>query len=147
MAEEEKNNTQEEVSPEELEKLNQDLDASRKKLVSEETEEKIKTAKEEAKKEAEKEFIVNQKIKELEEDKKKLEEDQKKREENTAKELDVMKEKLNQAISSKAVSTGTNPFEGSQKTSSSSIDQLSDAEIDAIERASFEAFENRRKEY
>ena len=50
----------------ELEAINADIEKAKGALVSKGTEELIQKAKEEARKEAEKEFLVNQRIKEIE---------------------------------------------------------------------------------
>lgn len=144
MVEDNKPKEQDVLNNEDLDKLEKDMDNARNTLVSKETEDKIAQAKEEAKKEAEKEFLVNQRIKELEEEKVKLAEDKAKKEEEVAKQLEEMKEKLNAAITSRAVPTANNPF--NDKPSSSNIDKLSDDEVNQIEQASYLAFEKRRLE-
>ncbi len=136
----------EQISAEELEKLNKDIDDTTKKLVSDETAAQIQEAKEEAKKEAEKEFAINQRIKELEDEKAKLEEQRIAKEKEAAEQLTALKSKVDELTSSKAVVQGDSPFKEESQTAPS---EISEEVADDIERQSFEMFweESRKPQY
>jgi len=129
----------EQISQEELDKLNQDIENTTKKLVSDDTAKKIQEAREEAKKEAEKEMLINQRIKELEEEKEKLKADQISKEKEASEQLTALKGKVDELTASKAVIKSESPFEDKEELSKS-IDKLTPEQEDEIERQSFEIF-------
>jgi len=137
------------ISTTELEELNREIEAANKKLVSDEMSKTIAAEREAAKLEAQKEFMVNQKIKDLEAEKEKIQKEKEDAERKSAEQLNVLKTKVDSLISTKAVVSTENPFRNepveSQKVS---VDRLTDEQVDDIERNSFEAFlEHKSKTY
>lgn len=132
--------TEEQISPQELDALNKDLEQANKTLVSEEVQKKIDAAKQEARAEAAKDAEVQSKLKELEAEKAALIKQKEEQEKKAAEELAKLKEKVDSVISSKAVISGQNPFNGEKKG-----ELLSEKEADLIEKASFEALLNKRE--
>jgi len=134
----------EQITKEELEQLNKDLDSAKSNIVSNEVTKKIEEAKEEAKKEAEKEFITNQRIKDIEEEKKQLQSKQEEAEKKAAEEIEALKTKVNEMISSKSSISQEDPFSKEGGNADSSIESLSDEDTDAIEKRSMDMFLSRR---
>ena len=126
---------------EEIDKLNKEIEEAKKQMVSEDIEKKIAAEREAAKKEAEKEFLISQRVKDLEKEKEEL---QKKNEESqrlASQQLELLKAQVDKLMSSKAVITQDNPFRKEpQPDVNISIDNMDEAAIDKIEEKSFEAF-------
>lgn len=129
----------EEVTPEELEALNKDIESATKNFVSAEVQKKIEEAKAQAKAEAEKDFNVQQRIKELEAEKERLAKEKEEQEKKAAEELSSLKSKVDAVISSKATIASQNPFKSEGAAS------FTDDEANVIERASFEALLNKNR--
>ncbi len=135
----------EQITKEELDQLNKDLDSAKSNIVSTEVTKKIEEAKEEAKKEAEKEFATNQKIKDIEEEKKQLQSKQEEAEKKAAEEIEALKTKVNEMISGKSSIASEDPFSNEGNTDvNKSIENLSDEDTDAIEKRSMDMFLSRR---
>ena len=133
----------EQISKEDLDKLNKDIDTATTKIVSDDTAKKIQEAKEEAKKEAEKEMLTNQRIKELEQEKEKLLADNTSKEKEAAEQLAALKGKVDELTSSKAVVSNDSPFNETpviEEDIKTKIDKLTEQETDDIQRQSFEMF-------
>lgn len=137
MAEEGKND----INEADIEALNKDIEDAKSKLVSKETEEKLSAAKEEAKKEAAKEFEVNQRIKELEAQNEVYKKQMEDKEKEAAEKITILSDKVNSYIESKAVVSNNNPFDN--KTNNSN-EQVSDEDIENIEKQSYAAFVDER---
>jgi hypothetical protein len=126
---------------EEIEKLNKEIEEAKKQMVSEDVEKKIMAEREAAKKEAEKEFLVNQKIKDLEREKLELQQKNEAVQRQTSQQLESLKAQVDRLMSSKAVITQDNPFKREpQPDVNKSVDMMDEATIDKIEEKSFEAF-------
>ena len=124
------------ISKEDIDAINKDIDDAKDKLVSKETDEKIEKAKAEAKAEAEKEFYLSQKAKELEEENKKLKEQMEAKEKEAAEKLTELTNKVNDYVESKAVISNDNPLD----KVNADVEKLDDEEIAKIEDESFKAF-------
>jgi Skp family chaperone for outer membrane proteins len=122
---------------EDIDAINKDIEDAKSKLVSKETEDKIAQAKEEAKKEAEKEFAVNQKVKELEEANQKLQEEKEAKEKEAAEKIANLAEKVNTYVESKQVVTNNETPFGSNNTD---VEKIPDEDIEKIENESYVAF-------
>jgi len=131
--------TPEEVTQEEIDAINKEIEEANKKLISEDVSELIKKEKELAKKEAEKEFLVNQRVKELEAELKRKDEERIASERASASQLQAIMEKVNALTASKAPVHNDNPFanEPSAPPQSKELDEDTASEI---ERASYIAF-------
>ena len=131
----------EEIASDELEELNREIEEANKSLVSEDVARVIKLEKEAAKKEAEKEFLVNQRVKDLEAEKEALRKQMEAAERKTAEELDAFKQQINSLRTSRAPVVSENPFNAQptepQKPNNTGF---TDTEAEEIERASLEAF-------
>lgn len=130
-------------SKEEIEQIQKDIDSAKSSLVSDETKKEIQQAKEEARKEAEKEMLIKQEIT----DKEKLIEDLKRQKIEQEKEFNdkfkSMEDKLNDMVSSKAPVSNTNPFTSNQplpQDTGMTAKNMSDDQINDIERESGVAF-------
>jgi len=134
--------TQEEIASDELEALNKEIEEANKSLVSEDVAKVIKLEKEAAKKEAEKEFLTNQRVKELEAEKVALQNAKEQAEKDAAARLDALTQKVNSLIASKAPVINENPFNAPQPPAETKLDvgKLTDEQAQDIERASMEAF-------
>jgi len=138
------NNDKITYTKEEIEKMQSDITAAKSNLISEATKKEIELAKSEARKEAEKEMITNQKIKEQET----LIEDLKKAKTDSEKEFSdkfkSMEDKLNDMTASRAPASNTNPFASGQPTlpkdSAEAIAHMTDERVNEIEKESGEAF-------
>lgn len=128
-----------EYSQDEIDAINKDITAARSSLVSEETKKEIERAKEEARREAEKEFLVNQKIKELEEQKQRLEAEKVAQQKEFDQKFSAMEGRINDMIGSKAPAADNNPFK-EPNAQPTTAENMSDDMINDIERASGEAF-------
>lgn len=125
------------LNQEDIDAINKDIEDAKSKLVSKETEDKIAQAKEEAKKEAEKEFAVNQKVKELEEANQKLQEEKEAKEKEAAEKIANLAEKVNTYVESKQVVTNNETPFGSNNTD---VEKIPDEDIEKIENESYVAF-------
>jgi len=136
------------MSPEELKKLQEEIDTANKTIVSDEVQKQIEDAKAKAKEEAEKEFVTNQKIKELEKEKEELVKKQQEKELESARKLEELTKKVNESISSKAANANSSPFtqETPPNTSKSVVDTITEENVDDFEKASFNMLINRRSE-
>lgn len=140
--------TAEEIANDELEELNREIEEASKSLVSEDVAKVIKLEKEAAKKEAEKEFLTNQRVKELEAEKLALQKEKEQAEKEAAAKLDALTQRVNGLISSRAPVQAESPFNApALAEESTSIDNISDEQAKEIELASMEAFWNRRPEF
>jgi hypothetical protein len=129
------------VSQADIDELNSEIERMNKEMVSEDTAKMIELEKEKARKEAEKDFLVNQKIKEqndlIEAMKKEKEESEKK----NAESLEALTRKVNEMVTSKAVIPNGNPFnEPANEPEPQTPSTMSKQTIDDIERASYELF-------
>lgn len=137
-----KETDKETVSQEDLDALDKAISEANASLVSKDVQEQIKLAKEEAKKEAELEFLKSQKIKELE-DKLKAEEAAKAdMQKETAEKLASLKSRLDTMSASRAVAPASTPFDAPPATPKTQLD-LSAEEIAQIEKDSFRALVGR----
>lgn len=131
------------TSQEELKQIEADIQKARDSIVSKETSALIAKAKEEAKKEAEKEFLTNSKIKELEDEKEKLRQEQVNKEREAATQLEALKKKVDELTSSKAPINFKDPFRpaGSQQNNNQGQSlNLTEEQINNIEFESGKAF-------
>jgi len=127
--------TQEEITTEELDALNREIEEANKTLVSEDVAKVIKLEKEAAKKEAEKEFLVNQRVKDLEAEKDALVKAKEQSEKEAAEKLEALTKKVNSLVSSQAPVKNENPFNEPQPAQAPS-DNLTKEQMDNIEEAS-----------
>ena len=128
-----------ELSEEEKSNLQKDIQSARSNIVSKETEGLIQNAKEEAKKEAEKEFATNAKIKELTEQNEKLKSEQVEKEKAAAEKFDALQSKVDELITSKAPVRTEDPFKPIEKAKNE-VDRMSPEQVNDIESASARAF-------
>jgi len=130
------------LTPEDKAAMQKDIDDAKKSLVSDDTQKVMEKVKAEAKAEAEKEFAVNAKIKELEADNKKLLDIQVEKEKESATKLDVLTKKVDEMTTSKANVVQQDPFKGNQPVDiKTKVDSLSDNEaLDLQEKASEQFF-------
>lgn len=134
------------MTPEELQNLQKEIDEANKNIVSDEVQKKIELAKQKAREEAEKEFTVNQKIKELEKEKEELVKKQQEKEIENARRLEELTKKVNDSISSRAVAPSGSPFtDPTPSTPGDTIENMSQDQVDQIERESFDALIKRTK--
>ena len=108
----------------------------------------VSRAKEEARKEAEKEFATNQEIKNMQAQMEKQKEEKEELERKSAKQLEELTEKLNKAITSRAGSTSENPFKQQDNTPATTkdpIDELDEVSYRQFEKDSYLALQTRRK--
>jgi len=136
------NESKEEISAEDFAALEKELNMANDTLISRETAEQIKAAKEETRKEVEKEFLTNQKIKEMEEALKQKDVEKAELEKKTAEQLDLLKNKVNEMASSRAVVKTESPFD-SKPPEATQVD-ISDEEAEEIQKASFHALLERK---
>lgn len=130
------------LTEEERAQIQKDMEDARKTLVSEDVESKIRQAKEEAKKEVEKELQMKA---ELEKAKAEAEELRKKNEEaqkQAATQLDALKKRVDEMTASRAPTSVVDPFGNPSRLTDGShpIDSLNDAEIDKLEERSAREF-------
>jgi len=139
----------EDILKAELDELNKEIEEANKSLVSDDVAKVIKLEKEAAKKEAEKEFLVNQRVKELEAEKDALAKAKEQAEKEAAAKLEALTQKVNGLISSRAPVTTENPFNAQPPAESTpSLADISDEQAKDIELASMEAFlEAKSKQY
>jgi uncharacterized protein (DUF3084 family) len=129
------------VSQADIDELNAEIEKLNKEIVSEDTAKLIAVEKEKAKKEAEKEFLVNQRIKEMEQEKEAMKKEREESERRSAEQLQALKTKIDSLSASRAVVKNDNPFaEPSNNPPSPSQTNLTDEQVSDIERASFELF-------
>jgi hypothetical protein len=129
------------IAADELEALNREIEEANKSLVSEDVAKVIKLEKEAAKKEAEKEFLVSQRVKDLEAEKNALIKAKEQSERDSAAKLEALTQKVNGMISSRAPVKNENPFnEKPPADTTLDVSKLTDEQANDIELASMEAF-------
>jgi len=126
--------------------LHKDIDALNKKLVSEDVAQLLSQERAKAKAEAEKEFLVNAKLKEKDQELENLKKAQLEKERSAAEQLDALRKKVDELASSKQPVNMHNPFNSlpSQKDDKPSVLKMKEDELEVVERASFDALMNRR---
>lgn len=134
--------SKEEVSKEDLDALEKAISEANSTLVSQDVQEQIRVAKEQAKKEAEVEFLKDQKVKELEEQLKKEAESKIQMQKEAAEKLEALKARVDQMSASRAVAPVTTPFDKAPDTPNTQLD-MSAEDIAQIERDSFIALRGR----
>ena len=129
-----------------IEDLHKEIDAANKKIVSEDVSKLLEQERAKAKAEAEKEFHINQKLKEKEAELEALKKAQLEREKEAATQLEMLRRKVDELASSKQPISIQNPFNTSQsqKDDKPSILKMKEEELEAVERASFEALLDRK---
>jgi len=132
--------SREEITAEELESINKEIEEANKSLVSEDVAKVIKLEKEAAKKEAEKEFLVNQRVKDLEAEKIALAKEMEHSEKEAAAKLEKLTERVNSLISSKATVKNDNPFNEPQPAKVPTNDDMTEEQEIDIETGSAIAF-------
>ena len=136
--------TKEEVSQEDLKALEQAIEDANKTLVTDDVQEQIKVAKEQARVEAEKEFAKNQKIKEMEEQLKKKEEENVAIQKQAADQLAALKARLDDMSASRAVAPTQTPFDKQpQEENKITPNNMTPEQMKEFERDSYLAFANR----
>ena len=142
MTEENKKDTHTGLSPEEINKINKDLEEAKANLISDEVQQKINEEKEKARVEFEKEALVNEELKnkqlEIEGLKKKMEEDQRR----TAELIAKFEGKLDELTSSKAPISMQNPFTQppQDKPLTNNFNTMTEEQVNEIERLSRDRF-------
>jgi len=131
----------EEFSKEEIDAINNDIIKAKSSLISEEAKKEIENAKVQARVEAEKEFQINQKIKEQEALIEQLKQEKLNKEKEFHDKFETMESRINDMIGSKAPVNVENPFKQNNQ-SNQPIDpmNLTEAQVSEVERASAEAF-------
>jgi len=127
------------VTQDEIDAIQAEIDKANEKMVSEDIQKRIAEERDAAKKEAEKEFLTNLRIKELEKEKEELKKQQEQREREAAQQLELLKQKVNELAAARAVVKEDNPFK-SREIVPPKEDTLTDEMADEIERASYDAF-------
>jgi uncharacterized protein YhaN len=127
------------LTEEEKNQINRDIDDARSKIVSRDVDAKIQQAKEEARREAEKELGMKQKLDELEKAKKELESKMETKEKEYAESFGKLKTKVDELVSSKAPIQMENPFSAPQ-AGAQAIDRMTDDQIEKIEDSSAREF-------
>lgn len=133
-----------------IDELNNEIEAANKKLVSQEMAKIIAIEKENAKREAEKEFLVNQKIKDKEREIEEMRKVQLERERAASEQLEALRRRVDELAASKQTTTVQNPFAGTAPSKSSldetsnSILSLKENELEEVEQASFYALRDRK---
>lgn len=133
-----------------IEELHKEIEAANKKIVSEEVSQLLAKEREAAKKEAEKEFLVNQKLKDKEAEIEALKKAQLEKERATAEQLELLKRKVDEMAASKQGTPIANPFstpaqEAPQSPPLPSVLKMPEAQLDEVETASFAALLGRKK--
>ncbi len=132
-----------------VDELHKEIDAANKKLVSEEVSQIIAREKEAARKEAEKEFLVNQKLKDKEQEIEAMKKAQLEKERQASEQLEMLKRRLDELASTKQPVAIQNPFAGQPSsqhaTQSHSILDLPESSLDEVEKASFSALLERKR--
>jgi small-conductance mechanosensitive channel len=136
---------EDEMSKEEKEQLEKDIQEVKQSLSSKDKEEAVKAAKEEGRKEAEKDAQLKETLSSYEKSQKELEQKLKQQQEDGMKQLEELKGKLNEMAESKAHVEPKNPFVDESTDSQARVDSMSDDDLDAIEEASKQAFFDERQ--
>jgi chromosome segregation ATPase len=131
---------QETVTEDELAAIEAELNKANKSIVSEDIQKRIQEERESARREAEKEFQVNQRIKELEAEKETLKKQQEQKELEAARQLEELRQKVNSLVAARGVARETNPFKDEKPEPTKDTSFLNDEMADEIEKASFDAF-------
>ena len=124
----------------ELDAIQRDIESAKSSLISDEAKQQIQRAREEAKKEAEAQFLVNQKIKEQEALIEQLKQEKIQKEQEFNEKFQSMESKINDMVSSKAPVNVENPFKQPGDSKPVSAETMSDDMINDIEKASGEQF-------
>lgn len=128
--------SKDEVSKEELEALQKDIEKAATSLSAKERDEVQKSAREEGKKEAEKEFQLQKQLEEAEKKRQELEQKLEKTQQSAAEELKKIQERVDEMAASKqVVPQPEDPFKKSDE-----VDKWSDDKIREIEEKSAVAF-------
>jgi hypothetical protein len=131
----------EDIAQEELDELNREIEEANKSLVSEDTSKLIKLEREAAKKEAEKEFLVNQRVKELEAEKEQIKKEAAEKEKAFALKMEALTNRVNGMVASKAPVVNDNPFNAQPPAPNpNQSTEFTEDEVRDIELASMEAF-------
>jgi hypothetical protein len=133
-----------------VEELHREIEAANKKIVSDEVAQLIAKEKEAARKEAEKEFLVNQKLKDKEAELEALKKAQLEKERANAEQLEALKRKVDEMAASKQPTVVANPFSAPTPTVSPSqplpsVLNLPEAQLSEVERESFNALFTRKR--
>jgi uncharacterized protein (DUF3084 family) len=129
-----------------LEALRREIEEADKKLVSEDVSKLIKQERELAKKEAEKEYLINQRLQEKEAEIAKMKEASVEEQKKNAEQLAYLKSKLDELVASKQVVNNDNPFRNDKVAPqiADPIAHMTDKDLDELERASFQAMLDKR---
>jgi len=127
------------ISKEEMEAISRDIQSTKESLVTKESQDAEAKAKAAGKEEAQKEFELQQKLKEQEEANKKLQEELEKTKTETAEKLNIVQKKVDEMIGSKASVESKNPFETAVGLSKE-VDNWSDDKVNEIENRSARKF-------
>jgi len=124
-----------------VDELHKEIEAANKKIVSEDVAQLLAKEREEARKEAQKEFAVNQQIKDKEAELENMKKAQKEKDLENARQLEALKRKVDELAASKQPVQVQNPF-GSPSQSKDAIPSvlsMKEEDLDEMEKASFEA--------
>lgn len=128
------------LSEEEQKQIQKDIEETKNKLVSDETQKQVEEAKKAAKQEAQKEFELQKKLEELEKEKESLAQKLDESQKQSLAEIDALKSKVNEMVGrSRAMVRPDDPFEAPDKKPTS-VENISDEEVRAIEEQSAEEF-------
>lgn len=127
------------IDKKEWEAINNDINSAKESLVSKDTEAKIKAAKEEARKEAEKEFMTNQEIQKLKEENARLQQEREAKETEAAEKISAIQSKVDELVGSKAPSNNEDPF-SNQNKDRKGIDNWTEEEVNNYEEKHAKAF-------
>jgi hypothetical protein len=131
-----------------VEELHREIEAANKKIVSDEVIQLIAKEKESARKEAEKEFLVNQKLKDKEAELEALKKSQLEKERANAEQLEALKRRVDEMAASKQPTVVANPFSTPVAASPSqplpSVLNLPEAQLFEVEKESFNALFTRK---
>lgn len=130
-----------------IEDLHKEIDAANKKLVSDEVSTLIAKEREAARKEAEKEFLVNQKLKEKEQELENFKKAQLEKERQASEQLEMLRRKVDELASSKAPINVQNPFNSPSqpKDTKPAVLNMTEEELEVVEKASFHALLDRKR--
>ena len=135
------------LSKEDIDAINRDIDNVKSKLVSKETQDVISKAKEEAKAEALKEVEIQRKIEELEKEREELAKAKEDQEKLANEELSKLKTKVDELTTSKQTIASEDPFvkkpEMSQEVDKWSDDKVKQIEEESARRLFGEDWDNR----
>jgi len=124
-----------------VEELHKEIEAANKKIVSEDVAQLLAKEREEARKAAEKEFAINQQIKDKEAELEAIKKAQKEKDLENARQLEALKRKVDELASSKQPVQVQNPFSSpsTSKDDKPSVVNMKEEDLDVVEKASFEA--------